>query len=65
MTEGDIQTQLDAIEKKVDEIQKMIRLIKKIFIWTVVVSAAMIILPLIGIAFALPSVISGYGSLLQ
>ncbi len=65
MTEGDIQTQLDAIEKKVDEIKKMIRLIKKIFIWTVVVSAAMIILPLIGIAFAIPSVISSYGSLLQ
>ncbi|HTM67833.1 MAG TPA: hypothetical protein VL426_00900 [Candidatus Binatia bacterium] len=62
--EQDLQQRLDAIEKKVDDIYVSAEKTRKYFLWTAIVTIAAIVLPLIGLAFALPSVISTYSSAL-
>jgi len=43
-----------ALEKKIDSIYRSVEVTKKIFIWTIVITAATVILPLIGLAFVIP-----------
>lgn len=51
---------IDALEKKIDELVRSIRTIKRIFFWILVVSVVMFILPLIGLVFVIPQFISTY-----
>lgn len=62
--EQDLQARLEAIEKKVDEVYVSAEKTRKYFLWTVIIAVAVTVLPLIGLAFTLPSIISGYSSAL-
>lgn len=51
---------LDDLTKKVDELQVTIRKIWTLYKWTIMISIALIVLPLIGIGFAIPTFFSTY-----
>ena len=56
--------QLDSLEKKIDELQRSVNKIKKIFLWILIASVAMIVMPLIGLLFAIPQFLSNYTQVL-
>ncbi len=61
--EQDILQKLDAQEKKIDEVYRSVERMRKYFLWTLVVTVAVIVLPLIGLVFAIPQFLSLYNSL--
>lgn len=61
--EQEIIQKLEGIEKKLEENIKIARQTRQYFFWTLLISLAVIVLPLIGLIFILPQFISTYGSL--
>ncbi|MEK7065873.1 MAG: hypothetical protein AAB938_00810 [Patescibacteria group bacterium] len=55
-----LENKIDALEKKVDELVRSIKTIKKIFLWILIVTVVMFVLPLIGLVFVIPQFISTY-----
>ncbi len=55
---------IEILEKKVEELQLSVSRINKIFLWTIIISVAVIVLPLIGLLFVLPSFLSMYSGAL-
>lgn len=49
-----------SLEEKLDKIYISVEKTRKYFLWTLIVSVALIILPAIGLAFVIPSFLSGY-----
>jgi type II secretory pathway component PulF len=60
-----IQSKIEELEDKVNKLQRTVDKIKKIFIWTVIVSIALFILPLIGLLIIIPQFLSIYANLGQ
>ena len=58
-------SQIEMLEKKIDKLQHSIDRIGKIFLWTLIMSVALFVLPLIGLLFIIPRFLSSYGSILQ
>lgn len=58
----DIQNKMAGLEKKIDEIYVSVEKTRKYFLWTMIITLAVIILPLIVLAFVIPSFISSYTS---
>ncbi|MBI5046043.1 MAG: hypothetical protein HZC14_03560 [Candidatus Niyogibacteria bacterium] len=56
---------IEALEKKIDALQRSIDRLNKIFLWTLIITAALFVLPLIGLLFAIPQVLSTYAGILQ
>jgi len=54
---------MDEMEKKLDAVYASSEQMRKFFLWTVIVSIAVFVLPLIGLLFAVPSFISTYSSI--
>ena len=65
MIEPELAARLDALEKKVDAAYHAAETVRKYLFWTGVVTVALIVLPLIGLAFAIPAFISNYTSTLN
>ena len=61
--EQDLLSKLESMEKKLEEAHKAIIQLRRYFLWALGISVAMVILPLIGLLFALPGFLSSYGSL--
>jgi len=55
----DILKRLDEQDKKLDEIFASSEKMRKYFFWTMIISVAVIVLPLIGMVFVLPSFFDG------
>ncbi len=53
--DNDVLKKLDEQDKKLDAIFQSSEKMRKYFLWTIIISVAVIILPLIGLVFALPS----------
>ena len=49
-----------ALEQKIDAIYVSVEKTRKYFFWTMILTIAFFVLPLIGIAFVLPSFMSNY-----
>lgn len=60
MIDPDLSARLDALEVKVDAAYKAAEKVRKYLFWTGVVTIALIVLPLIGLVFALPSFLNYY-----
>jgi type II secretory pathway component PulF len=65
----ELKNRLDTLEQKVDTINKNIKTIKSVFLWTFIITIAVIVIPLIGMIFVIPQFmssidISGYSQLL-
>ncbi len=56
---------IEALERKMDELQSSIDKLRKIFLWIIIITAALFILPLIGLIFVIPQFLSNYSSVLQ
>lgn len=56
---------MEALEKKIDALQHSIDKLNKIFFWTLIITVALFVLPLVGLLFAIPQFLSTYVSVLQ
>jgi type II secretory pathway component PulF len=54
---------IQELEKKIDKLQKSIDRLNKIFFWTMIITVALFVLPLIGLLFVVPQFISTYTNL--
>ena len=61
----EIQNKIAGLEKKMDEIYVSVEKTRKMIMWTGIITAAIIILPLIGLLFVIPSFISNYADTLN
>jgi hypothetical protein len=46
--------------KKIDQIYQSVERMRKYFLWTLIISVVVIVLPLIGLLFAIPQFLSLY-----
>jgi len=58
--EQEILQKLDLLEKKLEENVKISRQMRKYFLWTLIISVAVIVLPFIGLLFVIPQLINSY-----
>lgn len=55
---------LALLEQKIDAIYKSVEKTRKYFFWTMVITIALVVLPAIGLVFAIPSFINTYTNVL-
>lgn len=63
MIDPELLAKLEEIGAKADRAYQAAEMVRKYLFWTGVITVALIVLPLIGLAFAIPSFISSYSSL--
>ena len=56
----DISQRMTELEKKIDAIYISVEKTRKYFLWTMIITVALFVLPLIGLAFAIPSFMTNY-----
>ena len=57
----DILKKLEEQDTKLEEIRRSVEKMRKYFLWTLIISIAVVLLPLIGLAFVIPNFLSMYG----
>jgi hypothetical protein len=63
--EQELKQLIEAQQKKIDLIYSSVEKTRKYFFWTMVITVALFILPLIGLMFAIPSFLSTYSTALN
>jgi len=61
----DIEKRMSELERKIDEIYVSVEKTRKYFFWTMIITLAIVILPLIAMMFVIPSFIGNYTNTLQ
>ena len=61
----ELSQRLTALEEKVEKIFISVEKTRKYFLWTLIVSVALFVLPVIGLAFAIPAFLTNYVAPLQ
>ncbi|MFH1047146.1 MAG: hypothetical protein V1738_02485 [Patescibacteria group bacterium] len=59
----DFQAKFDHLTVQMDSVYKSVERLRKFFMWTLIITAAMFILPLIGLLIAIPWYLSMISSL--
>jgi len=54
-----------ALEKKIDDIYVSVEKTRNYLLWTLIITVGMVVLPAIGLMFAVPSFISTYNETLE
>lgn len=65
MIDPELAARLDVLEVKVDKAYHASETVRKYLFWTGVITVALIVLPLIGLAFVVPQFISTYTNTLN
>lgn len=65
MIEPELAAKLDEIGAKADRAYRAAETVRKYLFWTGVITAALIIIPAIGLAFAIPQFLSSYTTTLN
>jgi hypothetical protein len=65
MPSEDLGARMTALEAKLDAIYKSTEQTRKYFQWTLIVTVALVVLPAIGLMFAIPSFLSTYQAVLE
>lgn len=65
MIDPELLAKLDEIGAKADKAYEASEKVRKYLFWTGVITVALIVLPLIGLSFAIPSFISSYTTTLS
>lgn len=60
----ELNNKIDNLEKKIDENTRQLNLLRRYFLWTLIISAAVIVLPMIGLMFAIPQFLNNYQGLI-
>lgn len=63
--QGDLVKRLAELEAKIDVIYISVEKTRKYFMWTLIISVALFVLPLIGLVFAIPAFMNNYMGSLQ
>lgn len=63
--EAEFNKKLDAIEAKIDAIYVSTEKTRKYFFWTMVITVAVFVIPLIGLVLVVPSFVDSYSSALS
>jgi uncharacterized protein YqhQ len=63
--ETDVQKQIEELNRKMDEVYASVEKTRKYLLWTGIITLAIIVLPLIGLMFVVPSFLSSYTSTIQ
>jgi len=63
MEESDISRKLEEQDKKLDKIYRSVEKTRKYFLWTLLISVAFVVLPLLGLIIMIPQILSYYSSL--
>lgn len=58
--DNELKNRLDVLEQKIDVISKYIKFLKNLFLWTLIITIVVTVLPLIGLLFVLPSFMSSF-----
>ena len=61
--ENEILRKLAEQEQKINQIYRSIEQMRKYFLWTLIITLAVIILPLIGLAIAIPKLLNTYSAI--
>lgn len=59
----ELQKRIEVLEGKIDLIYVSVEKTRKYFFWTMMITLALVIIPLVGLAFAIPAFLSSYASL--
>jgi hypothetical protein len=65
MPNEEIAKRIDALEQKIDAIYASSEKTRKYFLTTLVVSAVVVLLPMLGLMFAIPSFMSSYNDMVS
>ena len=65
MNEVELAQKIEDLSKKVDAIYISSEKTRKYFLWTMIISVVLFVVPLIGLIFAVPSFLSSYTSSLS
>ncbi len=57
-----LETKVEELATKIDALQRAISKLQKTFFWTLVITVALFVLPLIGLVFVIPQFLSSYSS---
>ncbi len=63
--ENEILKKLEENKQKINEIYVSVEKTRKYFFWTMVITLAVVVLPLIGLLFVIPSFLSSYSTALS
>ena len=64
-TQGDSVKRLAELEAKIDVIYISVEKTRKYFMWTLIISVVLLVLPLIGLVIAIPAFMNNYVGSLQ
>ena len=64
MNEQEILEKLKVSEEKLEKIWRSVEKTRKYFLWILIITIAMVVIPAIGLVFAVPKFISLYGDIL-
>ncbi len=62
--ETEINKKLDALEVKIDAIYVSVEKTRKYFFWTMVITVVVLVVPIIGMMFAIPAFLNNYSDAL-
>ena len=65
MNEQEILKRLEANDEKLERIWQSVEKTRKYFLWILVITAAAIVIPAIGLVFAIPQLLSTYSTALN
>jgi type II secretory pathway component PulF len=60
MEQEQLDQKIELLEKKMENLQRSIDGLRKVFLWTMIISLALFVIPLIILLFVLPGFISTY-----
>lgn len=60
MIEPDVAQKLDALKQQIDAIYVSVERTRTYFLWTLIVTLVLFVLPLVGLVFALPAFLGSY-----
>lgn len=63
MDDLELRQRLESLEKQIAEAHALAKRLYRILFWTVVISIALFVLPLIGLMFEIPNLINTYGQI--
>lgn len=63
MNESQTDQRLDAVAVQLDRIERSVEATRKYFLWTLVITIVVLVLPLFGLFFAVPAMLSTYGAM--
>jgi len=59
--EQDVLQKIEEQSRKIDEMYRSVEKLRKYFLWTLIITAVTIILPLIGLILVIPKLLNTYG----